>query len=317
MGAPLVYVHGAGPQDPPAALKHTLDGLLFGHDVATSRVAHYAAVRWRPDGGKLPVGGESRRRQAIRTAAAPGVSPRAAAKAIVAASMISPGPPGGGRGRGAAPEPAGGSAAPRAPLPLEAVQLVERLYRRADRIALRSPGPRRATTLGPTFWDWGFRLVVGRFASDVIDYLFGGWAERMRAPVRKALLDGPMPKAILAHSLGTIILYDVLTEPALAGFHDVDLITAGCPLGIGNVQDRLRDGAGRPNPVPKALAHWTNFADRFDPVALEATLRDEFDPPPNFAVDDAVNNPARYNHELTGYLQVPIVRSVIVAAVGP
>lgn len=317
MGAPLVYVHGAGPQDPPATLKHTLDGLLFGHDVATTRVAHYATIRWRPDGGKLPVGGESRRRQAIRAAAAPGVSPRAAARAIVAASLTSPSPPGGGRGRGVAPEPAAGTTAKPAPLPPEAVQLVERLYRRADRIALRSPGPRTGTTLALTFPNWGFRLVVGRFASDVIDYLFGGWAERMRAPVRKALLDGPAPKVIVAHSLGTIILYDVLNEPALAGFHGVDLITAGCPLGIGNVQDRLRDGAGRPNPVPKALAHWTNFADRFDPVALEATLRDEFNPPPNFAVDDSVNNPARNNHDLTGYLSVPIVQSVIVAALGP
>lgn len=204
---------------------------------------------------------------------------------------------------------------PGATAPPEAVRLVEQLYRRADRIAVRS-APSAGLTLGPSFPDPIFRLIVGLFASDVVDYLFGGWSERMREPVRRALLAGPKPDAILAHSLGTIILYDVLSEPALAGLRSVRLVTAGSPLGIGNVQDRLRDGSGRPNPVPAALADWSNFADRWDPVAIEATLRDEFDPPPNFATDAAVNNPAKNNHDLTGYVAVPLVRAAIVAAFG-
>ncbi len=38
--------------------------------------------------------------------------------------------------------------------------------------------------------------------------------------------------------------------------------------------------------------------------------------PKNFAKDEEVNNPARNNHDLTGYLPIEIVRSAIVLAVG-
>jgi hypothetical protein len=68
--------------------------------------------------------------------------------------------------------------------------------------------------------------------------------------------------------------------------------------------------------VPSALAGWMNFADRWDPVAIDQTLRDEFDPPKNFAHDDEVNNPAGNNHDLTGYLKVDLVRSTILSATG-
>jgi len=51
-------------------------------------------------------------------------------------------------------------------------------------------------------------------------------------------------------------------------------------------------------------------------VAIDATLRDEFDPPKNFAHDAGVNNPARNNHDLTGYLSVALVRTAVVAATG-
>jgi hypothetical protein len=50
-------------------------------------------------------------------------------------------------------------------------------------------------------------------------------------------------------------------------------------------------------------------------VAIEQTLRDEFDPE-DFATDEEVNNPARDNHELLGYLSVAMVRDTIVAAAG-
>ena len=48
----------------------------------------------------------------------------------------------------------------------------------------RSAAPQRMAGIG--FPDPIFRMVVGAFASDVVDYLFGGFAERMRAPVRAA-----------------------------------------------------------------------------------------------------------------------------------
>jgi hypothetical protein len=310
---PLVYVHGAGPQAPAAAFKHEADMFVFGRDMPSTRVAHYAGVRWPPATGGGPAAApqrsnRARRVRAIRSTMEPQLSARAAAAAIVTATLVSP-VPRGRLGAAAAPPPSPAEMA-------EARLLVERLYRHADRIATRSPVRRPGTALGPTFPDPIFRFVVGKFASDVVDYLYGPYTEAMRAPVRQALLKNPTPKVIVAHSLGTIILYDVLSEPAFAGLKVDLLVTVGCPLGIGNVQNRLRDRAGRPNPVPKSLTAWSNFADRFDPVALEATLRDEFDPPKNFARDEEVNNPARNNHDLTGYLPIGIVRSTIVDAAG-
>jgi hypothetical protein len=332
---PLVYVHGAGAQKPAQALKDELDQMVFGRQMPTTRVAYYADVR-RPPAGPVagPVAGRGRRGaqpgaqpsgraardRAVRVAASPQLPPKAAAAAIVAAAL---GPaaaaPASRRG---GPVGAGGRAAGRqpqaepAPQAAEAQKLVEQMYRYADRVAARSAAAKRGPVAGISFPDPIFRLVVGTFASDVLDYLFGGFAQQMRTPVRQALLNGPAPKVIVAHSLGTIILYDVLSEPAFAGFDVQLLVTVGCPLGIGNVQARLRDGAGRPNPVPGAVKAWANFADRFDPVALDRTLRDEFSPPKNFAVDESVNNPAKNNHDLTGYLSIDLVRSPIVAAVG-
>jgi hypothetical protein len=309
---PLLYVHGAGPQKAAAAFKHEADLILFGRDMPTTKVAHYAGVRWPPTSAGPTAApnrvGKARRVAAIRGSMEPHVSPNAAAAAIVAATLTAPRP----RGTGAAAAPPPPSTADVA----AARRLVEQLYRRADVVASRSSVAAPGRALGPTFPDPIFRFIVGKFAADVLDYLYGPWTEAMRAPVRQALLRSPRPKVVVAHSLGTIILYDVLSEPVFAGFRVDLLVTVGCPLGIGNVQKRLRDGAGRPNPVPKPLRAWTNFADRFDPVALEATLRDEFDPPKDFAVDDAVNNPARNNHDLSGYLSVGIVRSTIAAAAG-
>jgi hypothetical protein len=309
-GETLVYVHGAGKQAKAPALKKELDGLLFGTNPPTTRVAYYADVRWPPAGaGPAAAGGASgrtRRERAVRRAAKPDLSPEAAADEVVRATLARP------TGRvGAA---AAGRVAPedrRA-----ATELAESLFRSADRVARRSSTGRRRLGAGPSFPDPIFRAIVGFFASDVIDYLFAGFADRMRAPVRATLLENPAPKVVIAHSLGTIITYDVLSEPAFKNRPLPLLVTVGSPLGIGNVQARLRDGAGRPNPVPKGVKAWANFADRFDPVALDATLRDAFEPPQDFAVDEAVNNGASNNHDLTGYLAIGVVATMIRQAMG-
>ncbi len=309
---PVVYVHGAGPQKPAPAFKHELDQILFGQDMPTTRVGYYADVRWPPGHGAAGIAaaaGVRRRRRAtaIRRAAEPLTSVHRAATEILGTTV------GGAGGAG----DAGEAAPPVSAHTAAARQLVEQLYRRADRVAAVSPVvPQSGVALAPPIPDTIFRFIVGRFASDVLDYLYGPFAEAMRAPVRAAMLMTPTPKVVVAHSLGTIIAYDVLSEPALAGLEVELLVTLGCPLGIRNVQDRLRDGMGRPHPVPPEVRAWSNFADQFDPVALEASLRGEFEPPRNFARDQEVNNPARNNHDLTGYASISVVRAAIAAAAG-
>jgi hypothetical protein len=304
----LVYVHGAGRQPDRRTLKSQLDEVLFAGSASFTRVGYYADVRWPPTSGRMGVGrsGQAAREQAVRRAAAPDKTPDAAADEIVRATLA----PGVSR----RPAAAGARVVP--PADREAAaDLAERLFQNADAIARRSSIGRRRAGAGPSLPDPIFRRIVGFFASDVIDYLYGGFADRMRAPVREALLKAPAPTVVVAHSLGTIVAYDVLSEPALRGLKAI-LATVGSPLGIGNVQARLRDRAGQPNPVPKGLVEWANFADRFDPVAIDATLRDAFDPPKDFAVDEEVNNKARSNHDLTGYLAVGVVGALIRRAVG-
>ena len=296
----LVYVHGAGKQLPAAELKKQLDGILFGGPLATSRVAHYSDVRWPPTGSGMGVAGggagRARREAAVKHASAHTVSPDEAAEMVVKATLSARGKPLGAM-----------SARDRT----AAKALAKAFYQHADQVQRRSS----ARALGIGFFDPIFRLIVGKFASDVIDYLFGAPKKAMQAPVRKALVEGPKADIVVAHSLGTIITYDVLSEPALKDRRPNILVTVGCPLGIDNVQDRLRDGAGRPNLIPAGITEWTNFADRFDPVAIEATLRDEFKPN-NLIEDEAVNNAAQNNHDLTGYLSIGVVRTLIRQRVG-
>src|SRR5262245_35088995 len=320
---PLIYIHGAGAQKRPKDLKEECDQLIFGKIMANSRIAYYADVRW-PPAGAGPVaarpgagaGGRKETRAArekwVKTASKQELSARKAAFAIVAARLA----PGAAGEIAAAAGPrrrAGGAAGVPADA-AEAQELAEQLFKRADRIAARSAAPGNMAGIG--FFDPVFRWAVGRFASDVVDYLWGGFAEQMRAPVRAAFLNGPPPEIVVCHSLGTIITYYVMSEPAFAGLNVPLLVTLGSPLGIDNVQKKLRNGAGKPNPVPKSVKAWTNFNDRFDPVALEQTLRDEFSPPTNFPKDESVNNPAANNHDLSGYLSIPLVKAAIVKAVG-
>lgn len=318
----ILYVHGAGAQKPPLEMKRELDRIVFGREMAGSRVAYYADILW-PLSPPQPRKGfaaapspRSARDRAVRLAARPETDPTAAAAAILAASFGSPAPRGPRRSRGSRALAAVPEAAAMPVVADEALGLVEELYRHADLVASRSSARRPGQTLRLNLPDPIFRLVVGFLAKDVVDYLYGDIAEPVRERVRLELGKSPTPSVIVAHSMGTIVLYDVLSEPAFAGLEIPLLVTVGCPLGIGNIQKHLRGGAGRPNPVPRQLRVWLNYADPFDPVAIEQTLRDEFDPPRDFATDYTVNNRARNNHDLTGYLSVDVVRSAIVGAIG-
>jgi hypothetical protein len=304
----LVYVHGAGKQPKASTLKAQLDRTLFAGTSSATRMGYYAHVRWSGAGSSPgAIGGSAgreRRVRAIARASRPTVPPDEAAEAIVRATLATPG---GTHRVGAAP--AGRiSARDRR----QARDLAEALIRNADRVARREAA-RRGPGIGlPEIL---VRQLVGVFASDVIDYLYAGYAERMRAPVREALLAAPAPTLVVAHSLGTIVTYDVLSEPAFRTRPKARLVTLGSPLGIDNVQDRLRDRAGRPHPVPKLLDAWANFNDRFDPVALDASLDDAFTPR-DFVTDRAVDNKGSLNHDLVGYLEVTSVRTHIRDAMG-
>ena len=123
---------------------------------------------------------------------------------------------------------------------------------------------------------------------------------------------------LIAHSMGSIIAYDVLRD---LGQTDLEVkishfITIGSPLGLPLVkgkiiQERGYDAVVRtPSIVTKS---WVNFADKKDKVAIDSHLRDDYDK--NRAgvrvIDDLVANDYKgtlghHNHHKSyGYLRTP------------
>ena len=279
-----VYVHGAGEQEHPLLLKRRLDGVVFGEaQLDRTIVGYFSDVLYGPP--TLPPDLESTKPDPIAVAA----DPTASAEQVVAAIA---GADSGGRE----------STGPRA-------EIARAFVERADEVAAAQiAGPE-----GIGFPDWGFRIVVGIAAKDVIKYLFDGYGKACRDNIRTAIQAATDPTLVIAHSLGAIVVFDVLSEPAFSG-REIHLVTLGCPLGIENVQDELRGPAGPPHPIPDPVRSWSNLADDGDPVAFRQILAPEFTQNAYAfdIVDDlTVNNRGFLNHELTGYLKIDAVRRAI------
>ncbi len=129
-------------------------------------------------------------------------------------------------------------------------------------------------------------LVTRLFIHDVAAYLY---EEGIRGQIEQRLEPLLVPKAgpyaLVSHSLGTVISYEVLHR--LRDRIEVPVwITLRSPLGIGAVQDHIR----QPLVVPTGAAHWLNFADRLDPLALDANRADDFPPGEKIADRRIVNS---------------------------
>lgn len=120
---------------------------------------------------------------------------------------------------------------------------------------------------------------------------------------------------LIAHSMGSIIAYDVLTlaVPEIA-VHT--LITIGSPLGVPLVMQKIRQEQNLPRgarlSVPENVGAWYNLADPTDKVALDCRLKDDFAPNSRgiSATDSSVYNDYEINgsrnpHKVYGYLRTP------------
>ncbi len=134
--------------------------------------------------------------------------------------------------------------------------------------------------------------------------------KELRARLRQAILDNKDKRLmVVAHSMGTIIAYDVLRE---LGREDASIsidhfVTIGSPLGLPHVKYKIMEE----NPLirtPSIVKKWSNLADRRDPVALDIHLSDDYEA--NYAgvqvKDDLVMNDwGDINHKSYGYLRTP------------
>jgi hypothetical protein len=283
--ATVVYIHGAGPQDGEDDLKIAFDNALFGGP-ANSVVARYAQVFWEqpltPDGQPLE--------PALDAIAESGMPPGEAADEVLALVPR-----------------AEGLLEPSDDLP-NARELISAWFARADEIqAIESVG-------APALPEWLFRKLAARASADVAAYLWQGWRELMQRPVIDRLTSIDDPIVIIAHSLGSILGYEVLCDPQNNFAHrNVRLlVTAGSPLGIGNVVSKLNGNTG-PGWLPGQLQAWGNFTDRLDLVPLFGQrLAPVYTPPqPETPTDDMVDNPCPNNHDLPGYLGVQVLRDLV------
>jgi hypothetical protein len=120
---------------------------------------------------------------------------------------------------------------------------------------------------------------------------------RMQARSRLASLILPDTELVIAHSLGSVVAYEVLCLSELPA--KPALITLGSPLGLRNlVFDRLD-----PLPVgdqgwwPRNAATWTNIADGHDIVASEKYLCTRF----GARVKDILINNGSLAHDIAPY----------------
>ncbi|NJL71182.1 MAG: S8 family serine peptidase, partial [Candidatus Competibacteraceae bacterium] len=167
------------------------------------------------------------------------------------------------------------------------------------------------------------KVVTSLFIKDVAAYFYN---VEERAAIKDRLVQclksGHDGHLLVTHSLGTVIAYDVLSDHASHNLNIPLWVTLGSPLGIQEVQDRLK--ALRPGESfrrPPAVKSWLNFADRLDAVAIDPTVRDDFSPaksPDHTIVDKLVENPDRADftqygpHSAKGYLSIPMVRGSVI-----
>lgn len=113
--------------------------------------------------------------------------------------------------------------------------------------------------------------AIAALFRDVAAYLDQPAVRRAVLDAVKATLPAEGHVVLVAHSLGTVVAMDLLTELRSGLTVDV-LVTAGSPLGLDTVQDRLLTcGPHRPE-----VGTWFNAWCAADPVAIGCPLRDDW-----------------------------------------
>ncbi|MQW88680.1 hypothetical protein [Sinorhizobium saheli] len=136
-----------------------------------------------------------------------------------------------------------------------------------------------ASTLGFGAVRGNLSPAIGLFLGDVFVYLKDGDVrQRIRAEIGKAVTAahlaskaGKGPLILIGHSMGGVILVDMLANPRAAGLPDdlkVDaLLTVGSQPGFFAVLDLLA-WSGAQRKKPGCVNRWLNIFDPIDPLAF-------------------------------------------------
>ncbi len=125
---------------------------------------------------------------------------------------------------------------------------------------------------------------------------------------------------VIAHSMGSIIAYDVLRNIGRKdrSFEVADFVTIGSPLGFSTVKRNVRRERKSYSPdmpvrTPTIVTRWVNYADPDDFIAIDSRLRNDYGPNDRGVrvQDDAILNSyvkptgERKPHKSYGYLRTP------------
>jgi hypothetical protein len=150
--------------------------------------------------------------------------------------------------------------------------------------------------------------VVDLVTHDVSVYLTNsGVRSQVDRIVEKELDQSPC--VVVAHSLGTVVAYNVLFNASAA--LDVRLfVTVGSPLGLNAVKNNL-DG---PLAKPVCVSRWFNARDKRDIVAAVPLDSKHFSVSPPISNKSDVDNHTSNRHGIEGYLDDPEVARKIFQA---
>jgi hypothetical protein len=169
-----------------------------------------------------------------------------------------------------------------------------------------------AVAMGPQNWRWVQAILelldkndtvsakmVALVTNDVAKYLSDS---TIHNHINDGVLQGVKPgqeAVVVAHSLGTVVAYDVLmSRPTAFPAVKVPLfVTLGSPLGITAIKTRLR-----PHTFPKPVTKWFNALDKDDVVSLYPLTPAHFATGGTIENYDAVDNWTDNQHSIGGYL---------------
>lgn len=167
--------------------------------------------------------------------------------------------------------------------------------------------------------DMGAYLLTRKWGSEI--------RERLQRPLKRAFKAGD-DICLVAHSMGTIVAYDVLWKfSSMSEYKDVKdtgnaitlWLTLGCPLGEPGVRKNLYDGDEREDGLyPRhIIRQWLNIAAYDDFVAHDPTVKNDFKEMERMGLVDSIRDQRLYNfwrgaeqtnpHKLYGYLDHPTV----------
>lgn len=175
------------------------------------------------------------------------------------------------------------------------------------------------------------RRFLRLFLRDVHHYLFNTVSEprpgekyQTQTVIRQRFLDGLQaaagdggPVIVVAHSMGTVIAYDCLKRVPDCPRIDA-LITIGTPLGIDEIQDKLKPEWSRNDGFPSehVAGSWANIHDSLDVVArLDPKLANDFKKNSKTVVADSrQDNGGVWRHDAEKYLKGAVFQGALMKA---